>query len=244
MVHKILVIPDIHGSDVWKRITKRIDGYNKFIFLGDYMDSFDDEQAKNAPNNLREIIEFKKQHDDKVILLVGNHDYQYINQNVRCSGYRKEIATVTKTIFDDNINEFKVFYKIGNILFSHAGFTADYVKEYNYVKDIIEDMDTISVNRYPDHIWTSSRSRGGLAKRGSCLWADWDEYKNDYVMGDTLEFNQIFGHTSGNSVRTLTNGKVSLYCLDTLAFTPNIVYDVIYDDETGFMNIDYINTLV
>lgn len=242
--YKILVIPDIHGSDVWKWAIRNIWKYDYIIFLGDYMDSFNLQQALNAPNNLRDIIEFKKLHEDKVILLVGNHDYQYINLNVRCSGYREDISASANAVFIDNIDCFKVFHKVGNLLFSHAGFTKDYFDNGEYVSDILTDMDTISVNRYPDHIWTVSKSRGGWAKRGSCLWADWDEFKHDYMVNDSLNFNQIFGHTAGKSVRTLTNGRVSLYCLDTLAHDPNILYDVVYDETFNFINVDYINTLV
>jgi predicted phosphodiesterase len=242
--YKILVIPDIHGSDVWKWSINKVFYYDFIIFLGDYMDSFNLEKSLNAPNNLREIIEFKKNHEDKIVLLTGNHDYQYINPKVRCSGYKEEISASAKAIFTDNIDYFKVFYKIGNLLFSHSGFTKDYFNNAEYVSDILTDMDTISVNRYPDHIWTVGKSRGGSAKRGSCLWADWDEFKNDYMINDVLNYHQIFGHTAGKSMRTLTNGRVSLYCLDTLAHNLNTLYEVVYDDNFNFISIDYINTLI
>ena len=71
---KIKVIGDIHGKDTWKK-------YNNFndcdiiVFLGDYVDSFY-ESNETIYNNLEEIIQFKKDNKNKVILLLGNHDNQ------------------------------------------------------------------------------------------------------------------------------------------------------------------------
>lgn len=69
---KIRVIGDLHGRDWWKRKVETGDS-DLNIFLGDYVDSYtvSDEQIIN---NLLDIIEFKKSYEDKVILLLGNHE--------------------------------------------------------------------------------------------------------------------------------------------------------------------------
>ncbi len=38
---KLVVISDVHGRAVWKEIVAQNEHIDKFIFLGDYFDSFD-----------------------------------------------------------------------------------------------------------------------------------------------------------------------------------------------------------
>ena len=68
----ILVIPDIHGRNFWKEaVEKSIDKVEKIIFLGDYLDPYPWEgiTRKEAIANFQEIIDFKKENKDKVVLL-------------------------------------------------------------------------------------------------------------------------------------------------------------------------------
>ena len=82
---KIIVIGDIHGRDIWKEIVKQ--EYDKVIFLGDYLDSYDLPVDKQR-QNLIDILEFKANNRDKVELLIGNHDFQYLpGINETYSGY-------------------------------------------------------------------------------------------------------------------------------------------------------------
>jgi predicted phosphodiesterase len=73
---KILVIPDVHGRSFWKEATEKYDQEcEKIIFLGDYVDPYQDEgfTRKDAIRTLEEIIEFKLENKDKVVMLLGNH---------------------------------------------------------------------------------------------------------------------------------------------------------------------------
>ena len=88
----MIIIPDIHGRTFWKDAVRGREN-EKIIFLGDYLDPYPDEglpEGKHrtyeevakiqlsAIQNLNEIIEFKKEHMDSVILLIGNHDAGYM----------------------------------------------------------------------------------------------------------------------------------------------------------------------
>jgi len=53
---KTITIGDLHGKDYWKNID--IEKYDKVIFLGDYVDSFN-ESNDGIYNNLKEVIELK-----------------------------------------------------------------------------------------------------------------------------------------------------------------------------------------
>jgi len=75
-----IIIPDIHGRSFWKEAVKGHENDN-IVFLGDHLDpySFEGITPSQAQNSLEEIIEFKKAHMDNVVLLLGNHDLDYID---------------------------------------------------------------------------------------------------------------------------------------------------------------------
>ena len=73
---RYITIGDIHGRDDWQAINIR--NYDKIIFIGDYVDSFEKSDFAIL-ENLKKIISLKKRHPDKVVLLLGNHDVQYLH---------------------------------------------------------------------------------------------------------------------------------------------------------------------
>ena len=74
---KILVLPDIHGRPFWTKPSKRVNEYDKVIFLGDYMDPypFEGNSVEDSLANFGQIIDFAKNNKDKVNLLLGNHKH-------------------------------------------------------------------------------------------------------------------------------------------------------------------------
>lgn len=66
---KYNVIGDIHGRVCWKEliISNAIN-----IFVGDYFSPYDDISFEDCKKNFLEIIEYKKEHPETV-LLYGNH---------------------------------------------------------------------------------------------------------------------------------------------------------------------------
>lgn len=73
---KIIALGDTHGRTVWKQIVKE-NGFDKIVFHGDYFDTHERISARQQKENFKGIIAFKKANMDKVILLMGNHDYHY-----------------------------------------------------------------------------------------------------------------------------------------------------------------------
>ena len=85
MINKVIIVPDVHGRTFWRLAKEKVDEVDKIVFLGDYLDPYPAEgiTTEDAIKEFEEIIEFKKNYNDKVILLYGNHDvttqiYQYI----------------------------------------------------------------------------------------------------------------------------------------------------------------------
>lgn len=80
---KQCIIGDIHERTIWKRIVEKEKDSDRFIFLGDYLDSYEKSLTPiEAADNLEDIIEFKKNQqrlNKDVVLLLGNHILQYSN---------------------------------------------------------------------------------------------------------------------------------------------------------------------
>lgn len=84
---KVLILGDIHGRKVWKEIIEK-ENADKIIFLGDYVSTHDGISEEEQIENLEEILSFKEENPEKVILLRGNHDVQHLGYYwARCSGH-------------------------------------------------------------------------------------------------------------------------------------------------------------
>ena len=153
---KTLTIGDIHGNSSWKILLfgsytqynlwrSSVDAsggidtsefwdlplvkYDKIIFSGDYVDSLEHSGA-TIKYNLLDIIHFKKTLPEKVVLILGNHDVQYIVPDQICSGHRPEMRFDLEMIFREEAELFTVAFQEKNYLWTHAGVTSGWMKEY------------------------------------------------------------------------------------------------------------------
>lgn len=67
-----LVLGDIHGRLYWYDIIQK-EQPDRVIFLGDYVSTHDSIPADQQMSNLEDILNYKEDNPDKVILLRGNH---------------------------------------------------------------------------------------------------------------------------------------------------------------------------
>ena len=123
----IVFLGDIHGRAIWKDILNR-EQWSKCIFMGDYFDPYKDIPVKDLCKNFYEILDLKEQYPDRVVLLMGNHDFHYIykhNWGERYSRYSnrtaREAAYLLQTLYSKHT--LRVAYTVDNILATHAGVT-------------------------------------------------------------------------------------------------------------------------
>jgi hypothetical protein len=172
------------------------------LFVGDYEDSYDISDAKII-HNLKEIIQFKKDNPDKVVLLIGNHDNQYIYsyQSNGCSGFRYSYYQELHQLYNDNIKLFKPIHQVDNYLFSHAGITSVW---FNKMKKEVEDTpysfeNFKNIEEWVTALWNKNhislydvgRTRGGWLKSGGPFWCD----KSELIAYMLPNYTQIIGHT-------------------------------------------------
>ena len=140
---KTIIIGDIHGRDVWKKIVEH-ENADKVIFIGDYFDSFDISPS-NQMNNFLDIIEYKKSSGKEVIMLIGNHDYHYMKGvEESYSGYKAGPRPSIEFILEDNKEHLQMAYQDGEFLFSHAGVSNEFL--YQLKKYLLVDEETPTNN--------------------------------------------------------------------------------------------------
>ena len=131
-MNKIVVIGDIHGRDVWNKIVDQNPDADLFIFLGDYVSTHENIDTDTQLNNLFDILLFKEENPDKVILLRGNHDMQHLGYYwAECSGFFRGVAREMSKpeVRDRYLRDTQWVYVMDNIVFSHAGITARWFKD-------------------------------------------------------------------------------------------------------------------
>lgn len=208
---KILICPDVHSRTFWK-IVKKSD--LPVIFLGDYLDPYDWEgyTSRDAINNFKEILEFKKNNSDRAILLIGNHDAHIVGLSPDTCRLDFSTASEAYKLYKDNESLFRFAYKWNNTIFTHAGITTSWLDYHKYAEDytIIEILNNQVhftdkyLNDAKQHLsWDMGSqncsvaeigySRGGDYPNGSPIWADVREMMN-YPAFERM-YTQIFGHT-------------------------------------------------
>lgn len=207
---KFITIGDLHGKSVWKEAIINIDSDDtKYIFIGDYVDAFE-ESDKEIIDNLLEIIQLKRDYPDKVELLWGNHDYQYLylrdldmQRKVRCTGFRESYAEILFQIFLHNKDVFKAAYQYDNYLWTHAGMSNFAYKLYFQNKlpknklEWADELNRLFVIR-DDSLFRIGKIRGGNDYVSSIFWAHLDETIANQIKG----LHQIVGHVKVNNILT------------------------------------------
>jgi hypothetical protein len=241
---KSITIGDVHGREIWKDFADIrillyaepdaagygvfVPEYDKYIFVGDYTDSFT-ESNDVIIANLLEIIRFKTLYPDHVVLLWGNHDVAYwknlpwIRMNGYSAGFRSEIHHKLFEIFNMNRDLFQLAFQYKNYIWTHAGIHFSW---YHFVfkKAIkgcgIDDM-TIGdqLNEMFNYrlpcLFDNDFHRGGTKKIGGPLWC------SKYLLEKKqLRYtHQIVGHTATDGIETFRNkkGDASITFCDVLA---------------------------
>ena len=143
-LNKIVVIGDIHGRDCWNKIIDDNPDADLFIFLGDYVSTHDNISSDQQINNLLDILLYKEQNPDKVILLRGNHDLQHLGYYwAECSGYFREVGRELskEEVHERYLRDTQWVYVYNDIVFSHAGITEKWFRDSGC--ETVEDINNL-----------------------------------------------------------------------------------------------------
>jgi len=143
---KIIALGDTHGRSIWKDIVSKHEDVNKIVFIGDYFDTHGGGYSANRQiENFKEILEYKKTNMDKVVLLIGNHDFHYLNGvSENYSGYQwnyvKDINDVLQPAVDEGL--LQMCFVHDKYVFTHAGVTKTWCQ--NSGVDVTNLQDSIN----------------------------------------------------------------------------------------------------
>lgn len=217
---RIITISDIHGRDCWLRVN--VEQFDRVIFLGDYTDSYEFSDT-DILENLQRIVQLKQAHPEKVVLLIGNHDAQYIHfPHYRCSGFRPSMQAALSALFTAHQAFFQIAHQESNYLFTHAGVSNRWLSHLpkdnhraglNLDSQLADSMNRMHQDRMlRTALFDVSYLRGGSDEAGGPVWADKRETTTDYLPG----LHQVVGHTPVPEFVTVGDETGSITYTDVL----------------------------
>lgn len=205
-----IAIGDIHGLTFWKEVVEKHPNH-KVVFLGDYLDPYEEMSHKFLLDNLQEIIQLKKKRPENIVLLLGNHDMHYITTEIeQCFRYDYDLSKRAAKIFSINRKLFQFAYQEDNCIFTHAGIVHKwFIEDF---KGAIGGNIADQLNNFqPEQeaaLYACGKKRGGFDETGGIFWADIEE------LYEPLQgYTQVVGH---NRVKEITehtnNGGRIIFC--------------------------------
>lgn len=234
----ILIIPDVHGRTFWKNAVRGHETH-PIVFLGDYLDPYhdpfglyepqDDFRPEAVIENFKEILELKRSAPERVTLLLGNHDCEYLyGRNVcdcRCDYANYELI---RKLFRENKDLFQLAAETcrggKHFVFVHAGFSRGWmdryvkgwtaenmVRELNRLNDEALDAPTPEETSFAEALSLTDRLRGGDAEYASPVWIDALSLHEGPQISEVI---QIVGHTAirGKDLPVLTRNVIYTDC--------------------------------
>ena len=225
------IIGDIHGRDAWKRLVDE-DCIN--IFVGDYFDPYDKIHFMDLQYNFTEIIEYKKKHPENVVILYGNHDYEYLPGIFEKSNrFDNKNAQNISWLLMKTIDLFEgVAYAIGeSYLVSHAGITRDWKNAY--LPDVVDNKPS-SIAAAINDLWNKDKKSFSFSANcyGMDCYGEDPHHSPIWVRPESLCLHnlyrgtsviQIVGHTKMKEIAEVA-GVVFVDCLDTVEQSYKVAY--------------------
>jgi hypothetical protein len=238
---KITIIGDIHGRNTWKKIIEQNDDSYLFIFVGDYFDSFYIDITEQM-HNFRDIITFKKENPDKVITLIGNHDFHYTSGCIGSySGFNYSTYYNMKLELDTLIKEgvLQLAYQFDKYLFTHAGITKTWANEVGIDVDNLVD----SLNEYLIYKPTVFNFRLGknLSPYGDDVTQGPLWVRPISLLDDGLDYIHIVGHTQKVTVTSLLDDENDFGCILVDCLEYNQYLEILNDGDNFKLNVKKLN---
>lgn len=236
---KILVLGDIHGRTIWKDIIKK-ENPDKVIFLGDYVTSHEGISGEDQISNLEEILKYKEDNPDSVILLRGNHclhglGYYWAECSPHPGPYVLSIMNKDKEFGSRFLADTQwIYIEVINkqpTVFSHAGISK------KWLTDILKF--DISTPNLLDIAINSLNSMEPSEKFGF-TGGMWDGYGTDpeqsctWIRPNTLRWNSISGYNQVVGHTNSPKGCSSMSIMSTSTEIDNDGHSYEIDSETDY----------
>jgi len=205
---RIIIVPDVHGRPFWRKVLTNKE--DTIVFLGDYSDPYEFVEGythEEAIYELTDIVQFKKENRERVILLLGNHDAGYIDYKFISCRYSVKLYNEYHRLFTEDPNLFQMAYSITindiDYLFTHAGVSPKWLSGHHlaFTADALNKAWLEKPNVFNE----VGLMRGGKYMVGSPIWIDAEEHDS------VSPYVQIFGHTQQEENPYI---NWNMWCLD------------------------------
>lgn len=198
---KILVVGDNHGSSIPLAIAKeKIADFDKVVFLGDFFDH-NDKEYEEQEKNFRKVMKFKQDNLDKVVVLLGNHDSNYILPEMRC--WQPDYEDRIRKLILRNLHIIDFIFYDNRWVFTHAGISKVWLSNILTALGIQSAIDSFNIDYVKlfndmfhggdfSHLRFAGTSGYGDEITQNPMWIRPDSLKKSAIK----EFNQCVGHTA------------------------------------------------
>lgn len=204
VARKRLVIGDIHGHlESFLNIMKD-ENPDDVIILGDYFDNFRGND-QSIIECFKKIISVKHEHEKsgkgKFIMLIGNHDFQYICTTEHYSGKRATYAEEAKSLLDKAIadGDLQYFFIDDTNLtaYSHAGITNRWMNQNMICVDDLNDLEHLANFENMKFCFGGGETGYGNGLYASPIWVRPNTLLQDMYFDELSgkHWVQIVGHT-------------------------------------------------
>ena len=202
-LRKIVCIGDVHGRDDWQTIVDRESDADLFIFLGDYVSTHQrDVTVEMQLNNLLDILLYKEENPDKVILLRGNHDMQHLGYYwAECSGFFRGVEREMSKpeIRDRYLRDTQWVYVFDDIIFSHAGITGRWFHDSGCKS--VEDINNLEPSELFGFRPCKLSDYYGISETQGPTWVR-PQTLLEYALP---HYDQVVGHTTLKHIVNITD---------------------------------------
>jgi predicted MPP superfamily phosphohydrolase len=223
---KIVALGDIHGRSSWQQIINH-QVFDKLVLIGDYFDKKEEVTPEVQIDNFEAICSYKRSHPDKMILLIGNHDYHYLDITIeKYTGYQADYADVIRPLVEQAIEDglMQMSFQYEMLLFTHAGVTKTWARGNDiHTLNIQKSINELFKNHPERFGYLQSTHQVGNQMPDGCspIWVRPDKLIHDKIDN----YIQVVGHTQQERLTMAEN----LYFIDTLGSSKE--YLIIEDGE-------------
>jgi hypothetical protein len=206
---KQVIIGDIHGRDIWKQILIAEEPFDRVIFLGDYFDSREGIAPLKQLENFLDIVKFKEDNLNRVIMLIGNHDWHYLPyiNSTGMSGFQYQMyPTFSHVLGDNEVFLQMAFADENGVLYTHAGVSQIFLANNDIPKgtpsEVAENINLLFKHKpYAFEYYSGDRSGYGENPNQSCIWI-----REQALYRSQIGCLQVVGHTTVNQIDKISKG--------------------------------------
>lgn len=216
-MNKIVCWGDLHGRNCWKDIVAQNSNADLYISIGDYLDTHENITGEQQLENFKDILQFKRDNKEKVILLIGNHDFHYMSFVMEhYSGFQSGMQYIFKTTLEEALKEdlLQMCHIQDKYLFSHAGVSKTWLNSTMSIglkENVDEHINDVFLHQPTKYFTFKGVNPYGDDITQSPIWI-----RPQSLFEDGLkEFIHIVGHTTQNSIKP-PKGDSNMWFIDTL----------------------------